>query len=194
MLKINDKEIKNVDDLKEIVEKDVSILKEFEATKTDIRTYNIYMYVCMYGTPEMLKYLETYLSDIKEFKDEKNNDSYLIASKGGNLEVMKYLEKEHNWSTHVKNIYGCLEIMKYLEKEHNWPLNVKDIYRDDAYLLASFNGRLKIMEYLEKEHNWDIHVKNNYGGDAYLLASYKEHLEIMEYLEKEHNWLFKYSK
>ena len=30
MLKINDKEIKNVDDLKEIVEKDVSILKEFK--------------------------------------------------------------------------------------------------------------------------------------------------------------------
>ena len=30
MLKINDKEIKNVDDLKEIVEKDVSILKDFK--------------------------------------------------------------------------------------------------------------------------------------------------------------------
>jgi hypothetical protein len=30
MFKINYKEIKNVDDLKEIVEKDISILKEFK--------------------------------------------------------------------------------------------------------------------------------------------------------------------
>jgi hypothetical protein len=30
MFKINDKEIKNFDDLKEIVEKDVSILREFK--------------------------------------------------------------------------------------------------------------------------------------------------------------------
>ena len=64
------------------------------------------MFVCMYGTPEMLKYLETYLIDIKSiknFKDEQNTDSYLAASSNGNLEVMKYLEKEHNWSPFVKN-------------------------------------------------------------------------------------------
>ena len=110
MLKINDKDIKNIDDLKEIVEKDISILKEFEykyeVTKTDIRTYNIYMYVCVYGTPEMLKYLETHFSNIKDFKDEENTDLYLIASSSGNIEIMKYLEKEHNWDIHVKNNYG----------------------------------------------------------------------------------------
>ena len=35
----------------------------------DIRTYNLYMYLCMNGTQEMLKYLEMYLPNIKEFKD-----------------------------------------------------------------------------------------------------------------------------
>ena len=84
MLKINGKEIKNVDDLKEMIETDVSILKEFEykhvINKYDIRTYNIYMYVCMYGTPEMLKYLETHFSNIKDFKDEHNTYLYLISS------------------------------------------------------------------------------------------------------------------
>ncbi len=75
--------------------------------------------MCKYGTPEMLKYLETYLSNIKEFKTEQDADSYLAASISGNLEVMKYLEKEHNWDVHVKNYYG-----------------------NDAYLFAAINGRL----------------------------------------------------
>jgi len=85
---------------------------------------------------------------ILEYKNMDGNDIYLIAS-----------------------YYGHLEIMKYLEKEHNWDINVKNNFGNNAYLLASFNGHLKIMKYLENEHNWDIHIKNNYGEDAYLLAS-----------------------
>ena len=141
MFKINEFEINNLEDFKKVIDETPSIINEFkyklEIAKTDIRTYNIYMYVSMYGTPEMLKYLETRLSNIKEFKDEENNDSYLIASSSG------YLEKEHNWDIHNKNDNGY-----------------------DAYLLASCNGCLKIMKYLEKEHNWSIHVRDNYGSDA----------------------------
>jgi len=43
-------------------------------------------------------------------------DAYLLASSCGQLEVMKYLEKEH------KSSNGQLEVMKYLEKEHNWDI------------------------------------------------------------------------
>ena len=34
------------------------------------------------------------------------DDAYLLASIYGHLEIMKYLEKEHNWDIHVKNNYG----------------------------------------------------------------------------------------
>ena len=44
---------------------------------------------------------------------------------------------------------GYLEIMKYLENEHNWDIHVKNNNGDDAYLLASCNGNLEIMKYLE---------------------------------------------
>jgi ankyrin repeat protein len=38
---------------------------------------------------------------------------------------------------------GHLEIMKYLEKEHNWDINVKNNDGYNAYLLASFNKHLE---------------------------------------------------
>ena len=82
---------------------------------------------------------------ILEYKNFYGSDAYLLASRYGHLEIMKYLEKEHNWDIHVKNKNGY-----------------------NAYLLASLNGHLEIMKYLENEHNWDIHVKNNNGNDAYL--------------------------
>jgi len=45
-------EINNLEDLKKAIEETPSIIKDFEykykITKTDIRTYNIYMYVCKY--------------------------------------------------------------------------------------------------------------------------------------------------
>ena len=53
--------------------------------------------------------------------------------------------------------------MKYLENEHNWDIHVKNIDGNDAYIFASLTGHLEIMKYLEKEHNWDIYVKNNNG-------------------------------
>ena len=86
---------------------------------------------------------------ILEYKNFYGLDAYLLASCYDHLDIMKYLEKEHNWDVHVKNNDG-----------------------NDAYLLASLIGHLEIMKYLENEHNWDVHVKNNNGEDAYLLASF----------------------
>jgi ankyrin repeat protein len=73
--------------------------------------------------------------------------------------------------------------MKYLEKEHNWNIHVKNIYGSDAYLIASYYGKLEIMKYLEKEHNWDIYVKNYYGETAYSYAKLEKHNEIIKHLE-----------
>ena len=52
-----------------------------------------------------------------------------------------------------------LNVMKYLEKEHNWDIHVKNKYGNDAYLLASCYNCLEIMKYLEKEHNWTFMLK-----------------------------------
>ena len=53
-------------------------------------------------------------------KNKYGSDAYLYASCGGYLEIMKYLENEHNWDIHVKNKNGC-----------------------DAYLFASCGGYLE---------------------------------------------------
>ena len=89
-------------------------------------------------------------------RDKNDSDAYLSASCNGQLEIMKYLEKEHKWNIHVKDKYG-----------------------NDAYLLASYFGHLEIMKYLEKEHNWDIKVKNNIGRDALYWAEQKKIIKIL---------------
>jgi hypothetical protein len=46
-------EINNLEDLKKVIEENPSIINEFKYKrvifKNDIRTYNLYMYVCMYA-------------------------------------------------------------------------------------------------------------------------------------------------
>ena len=79
-------------------------------------------------------------------------------------------------------IYGHLEIMKYLEKEHNWDIYSENDNGNDAYLLASKFGQLEIMKYLEKEHNWDILIKNNYGSDALKFAKNNNNQDIIKHL------------
>jgi ankyrin repeat protein len=141
MFKIHDNVITTICDLKKIVEKDTTILNNFEY-KYEGNTYDLYMYVVMHGTPEMLEYLEKEHNWDIHARDNDGCDAYLIASYRGQLKVMKYLEKEHGWNIYTKNNYG-----------------------DDAYLIASSGGQLKVMEYLEKEHRRDIYTKNNYGDD-----------------------------
>ena len=104
---------------------------------------------------------------ILEYKNIFGMDVYLYASKYGHLEIMKYLEKEHNWDIHVKNDGGQV-----------------------AYLLASVYGRLEIMKYLEKEYNWDIHVENIWGKDAYFYGNNKirKHLDELYKKEKEEKY------
>ena len=129
---------------------------------------------------------------ILEYKTKNNNDVYLLASLNGYLELMKYLEKEHNWDVHVKNnggddaylfasFSGHLEIMKYLEKEHNWDIYVKNDQGNNSYIQASMYSRLEIMRYLEQQHDWDINLKNNFGKGAYYFGNekVKEHIDFI---------------
>jgi predicted Fe-Mo cluster-binding NifX family protein len=89
----------------------------------------------------------------------KNNDNlYLMASFGGHVEVMEYLENK-GVDTTIKNNHG-----------------------NNAYLMASQGGQIKVMKYLEMK-GFDINVENNYGSNAYSLAYKKGHSKVIEYLE-----------
>ena len=107
---------------------------------------------------ELKKFIENH-DDFFYYRDINGLDYYLLASIDGHLEIMKYLENEHNWNIHVKS-NTCY----------------------DAYLCASYHGHLEIMKYLENEHNWDIHVKNYYGWDALYYAKRENHKDIIKHL------------
>jgi len=94
--KINNFEINNLNDFKQIIEQDKNILNQ--TFLDSAHKCNIYLYIAIFGTPEMLKYLEGYLSDFKNYSDRHDRDAYILALIYGNLENMKYFDKEHNWN------------------------------------------------------------------------------------------------
>ena len=122
---------------------------------------------------------------------------YLLASRHGHLEIMKYIEKLYNVDVLLKNIHGenayllacaCghLEIVKYLDdKSVCYIFEAKNNYGFDAYLSACANDKLEIMKHLERKYNWNVRVETCAGDNAYSLNSTKS---IKEHLEKEHGW------
>ena len=67
---------------------------------------------------------------------------YLIAASNGQLHVMKYLEKKHNWD--IKSIFYS-----------DYSVNENNNMETDAYLVACRDGQIHIINYLENTHNWD---------------------------------------
>ena len=139
----------------------------------------------------MNEFLKALIKD-KTILDYTYMDIYLIACQHNHLDIMKYLENEHNWDIHVKdNVgrdayliaseYNYLEIMKYLENEHNWDIHakdikdIKDIFNNDAYYL-------EMMKCLKNEHNWHIHVKYIHPDKLKISNVMNELLENNEYI------------
>jgi sulfur relay (sulfurtransferase) DsrC/TusE family protein len=173
---------------------------------------NLYKYVSIFGTPDMLKIIENYMPQYNFIYTKIYNQRYvglpysdysetiytpyLLASMFGNIEVMKYLEKEHNWDIEYENPYliayeiGQVETMRYFEKEKNW--NVRDCSKVDFYLLAIEKCDLDRMKYLENEYNWDLKLSiKSYYEKAYSIAITSGHIEIMKYLDNKKQILIK---
>ena len=80
-----------------------------------------------YEISSLIDFLQVLVKDksILEYKNLSGNDVYQLSSYYGNLEIMKYLEKEHNWNIHVKDNYG-----------------------NDAYIFSSCGGPLSPFSFL----------------------------------------------
>ena len=108
-------------------------------------------------------------NNIKKYKYEKNNESFLLACDRGHLEVIKYLislpEKYKidpsamiNLAIRRASLYGRLEVVKYLislPEEYNIDPSADNNY---AIKWASYNGHLDVVNYLmslPKEYNID---------------------------------------
>ncbi|AGF84863.1 repeat protein [Moumouvirus goulette] len=104
------------------------------------------------------------------------------ASKGGHLEVVKYLVENganiHGFSNPLKNASeeGHLEVVKYLV-EHQSDMY---LYYDYALRSASKEGHLEIVKYLV-ENGANIHANNDW---ALRSASKEGHLEVVKILVK----------
>ena len=171
-----------------------------------------------------------YIENLDQFKDSLNeisnihktdyesNDFYLLAAKYGHLDIMKYLENEHEWDVNTKNIFkddayllategGHIHIMKYLQNKHNWNIYVTNNSKENAYLIAALYGHLHVMRFFEELHNnntnislcddekliinklnWNVHVTDDDEDDAYLFAASGGHIHILKYLEDVYGW------
>ena len=99
---------------------------------------------------------------ILEFKNCHGMDVYLLASYCHHLDIMKYLENEHNWDVTVANNEG-----------------------ENAFILAAELKDIEVMKHLVEKHNINIHFRDNNGFDAFATAYHNESCEsyeIMAYL------------
>ena len=101
-------------------------------------------------------FLQAIIKDrtILKNKNIQGNDVYQLLSYYGHLEIMKYLEKEHNWDIHIKNIFGedAYSFGNYKIKAH----------LDELYNNSNLEVRLKELEEelkQEKEKNSNLVVR-----------------------------------
>ena len=164
------------------------ILESDEIEKLTDNIIKIYLF-CYYGYIDQLCKYD--LLDLKLQLNIHNDNLYLLASFGGHIEAIEYLENK-GFDITIKNndgdnayllasVGGHIKVMEYLENK-GFDINIKNNNGSNAYLLASCNGDIKVMEYLENK-GFDINIKNNHGNNAYLLASRNGHIKVMEYLE-----------
>lgn len=140
-----------------------------------------------FGTVKIL--LENYKTS-KETTDTEDRTPLCLASKYGNLEIVKYLlEKGADIEAKDKNGMsplilasknGNLEIVKYLFEKG---VNVEAIDKEErtCLMIASIKGHLNIVEFL-LEKGADIEAKNKKGETALIKASLAGHLDIAEFL------------
>ena len=88
----------------------------------------------LYAYYGYLDYIETYSCDKLNVKVNKLNNLYLVATAGGQKDIMEYLE-ERGLDRYCRTIYG-----------------------ENAYLTAAYCGNKQIMEYLERK-SLDIYCK-----------------------------------
>ena len=152
----------------------LTIVKYIDLLQTEYE----YIYKNLDKSPELLYLARRLVSNYIAYSKE---EALIVASKDGNLPVVKYLVENGADITYSENdavIYasekGHLPVVKYLVE------NGADITAQDNHALreASGSGRLPVVKYLV-EHGADITDKNN---EALRWASKNGHLPVVEYL------------
>ena len=95
-----------------------------------------------------------------EHKDYQKNSIYHISAKHGHIEIIKFLEDEHNWDIYETNCkgsnvsmfaayYGYLNIIEHLHKNHNYDFTLKGTNNETILSYAKGNRKDYIVFYLE---------------------------------------------
>lgn len=151
------KSFSSVKNLKKIIQKDAFFL-----SKRNIDQKTLYLHLASRedeGVVEFLKFLDENYPKLRDAKARSGNDAYLAAAAGGNIHVMKYLEKEFQWN------------VKFVNKNGN-----------DAFMLAAYYGHLNIMKYLVDVHYWDVSVKNKFDRNALFYAQKHKMQDVIDFL------------
>lgn len=116
-----------------------------------------------------------------------------LASKGGYVEVVKYLLEEakaefkgineelYKMALYFASEEGHLPVIKYLTKE----VKYKIAYCLTALRLASKKGHLPVVRFLIEEIKINAHNKSQFAMTALHIASEEGHLEFVRYLVEE---------
>lgn len=144
------------------------------------------------GNLAVVQYLETQGANVH---DDNYGEPIKLAAKNGHFDVVKYLAKKKETSTHTKK--GVLNIAA----KHNhqeivaWLVKKQGIVSLHALDEAASSGHLNIVSFLVESGAYKIHPTEEATVNAVLSACTKGHLHVLEYLMQhgasaDISWLF----
>lgn len=154
--------------------------------------YNLYQNSCFHENIDVIDYLENEYDFLNKMSDDDKHSSLFCCIYGGKLKMFKHVVKTIN-DKNGNDLYllavseGNVDIMKYLEEEHNWNILVVNKKERNAYILAAGSNRINVLKYLEGKHDWEKCV-DIYEHNAYLYAVRHEKIDVLEYLKNEVGW------
>ena len=153
----------------------------------------IFIYVCMNGHLQIVKYLlENYSNKINIA--DKENGTFIDACGRGQILVVKYLLDNYGDLINIADILNdillsacsCNNILvvKYLLENYYGSINIADNL-NMAFTVACSNNSIDIVKYLCEEHINKINIAYD-SNMAFIIAYRWMHIEIVKYLCENH--------
>jgi ankyrin repeat protein len=107
-------------------------------------------------------------TNIANYLESRGVDCYVSTTNGTNA----YL---------IAASYGNIPMLQYLEKHHNFNINYVDLHGDNAYLWAVWAGEIPTLKYLET-HGIDVYKYDENGKNAFVQSVEIGGFEVVKYL------------
>ena len=177
---------------------------QVEINETAFKGRNCFLLAAEEGNIEMMSYLNSKNSELKNGKDNNNDTALHLAVIYADLEIVQFLIEEikvkiNETDYKGRNCFllaaedGEIDMMRYLNSQNSELKNSKDSNHDTALMLAVKYSDVETVQFLIEEIEMDINETGWNGRNCFHTAAVQRKSETMRYLNSR-NPALKYHK